>query len=554
MPVNHQGAAEPTIRAITAGDVALVPSSDLSGLDLEGLLLLPVDGPESPPEAAPVQVAGVAATGGLPDDLTTLSLEQLLSLSVSGEEQPETEDAGEEGAGEEGEPPAEEAENGDEADASGGGSSALPEIQLDGLEWLSQDGGPSFGSSGSTFLDQGTAVPGGFREAGFGGPDRPGLDNLPVPGSRSTSGPATVSSSSFTSFLLILSNGTVPEFWSAGDPVGAVAALGGGGNVIFTLLDDAGGRFSVDSANGEVTIASGASFDFNGATSHNIVVLADDGQQQIQQILTLHVSPGDLDSLGLAGNQVLTGANGNVDEQLYGGAGLDSVSGLNGDDQLFGGSGDDQLFGGNQDDVLYGGSGSDQLFGNNHDDWLHGGTGDDLLFGGQHDDVLLGGGGGDTLFGEDGNDQLDGGGGADLLDGGTGSDVLLGGPDDDVLLWDTADLLIDGGGGADQLLVSTGNIDLTAFAGTLQSIEAVDLASDGGKNVLTLSAQDVLNMTDAGLLVVLGDSDDVVVADSGWSLAGAQGNGQLLYVQTLGQEVVGLLVDPDVQVTLEGWV
>ncbi len=67
MPVNHQGAAEPTIRAITAGDVALVLPADLSGLDLEGLLLLPVDGPERPPEAAPVQVADVAATGGLPD-------------------------------------------------------------------------------------------------------------------------------------------------------------------------------------------------------------------------------------------------------------------------------------------------------------------------------------------------------------------------------------------------------------------------------------------------------------------------------------------------------
>jgi hypothetical protein len=238
MPVNHQGAAEPTIRAITAGDVALVPSSDLSGLDLEGLLLLPVDGPESPPEAAPVQVAGVAATGALPDDLTTLSFEQLLSLSVSGEEQPETEDAGEEDAGEAGEPPTEDTEGGDEDGASGGGSSALPEIQPDGLEWLSQGDGLSLGAGGGTFLDQGTAVPGGFREADFGGPGPPGL------GAQSTSGPATVSSSFFTSFLLILSDGTVPELWSAGDPVGAVAALGGGSNVTYTLLDDAGGRFS----------------------------------------------------------------------------------------------------------------------------------------------------------------------------------------------------------------------------------------------------------------------------------------------------------------------
>ncbi len=552
MPVKHLGAAEQTIRAITAGDIALVPLADLSGLGLEDLLLLPVDGPDSPPEAAPIKVA--AAASALPDDLTTLSLEQLLSLSVSGEEQPETEDAGEEDAGEEGDPSAEEAEDGDEADASGGGSSAVPEIQLDGFEWLSQGDGLSFGSGGGTFFDQGTAVPGRLREAGLGGPGPSGLDNLPVPGSGLTSGPATVSSSSFTSFLLILNDGTVPELWSAGDPVGAVAALGGGGNVAYTLLDDASGRFSLDPASGQITIATGASFDFNGATSHNIVVLADDGQQQIQQTLTLHVSPGDLDSLGLAGNQVLIGANGNVDEQLYGGAGLDSVSGLNGDDQLFGGSDDDQLFGGNQNDVLYGGSGNDQLFGGNHDDWLHGGTGDDLLFGGQHDDVLLGGGGNDALYGEDGDDQLDGGGGADLLDGGTGSDVLLGGPDDDVILWDAADLLIDGGSGADLLLVSTGNIDLTAFAGTLQSIETVDLASDGGKNVLTLSAQDVLNMTDAGLLAVLGDSNDVVAVDSGWTLAGTQGNGQLLYVQALGQEVAGLLVDPDVQVTLDGWV
>jgi Ca2+-binding RTX toxin-like protein len=552
MPIKHQEAAEHTIRAHAAGDAALASPAGLAGLGLDDLLLLPVGGPGSPPQAAPIEVAD-AATGALPDDLTTLSLEQLLSLSVSGEESPDTEDAGEEGAGEAGEPPAEEAEDGDEADASGGGSSALPEIQLDGMERLSQDGGQSFGSGGSAFFDQGTAVPVGFREAGLGGPDRPGLGNLPIPGIRPTSGPPTVSSSSFTSFVLILSNGTVPEFWSAGDPVGAVAALGGGAAVTYTLLDDAGGRFSLDIASGQIAIANGASFDFNGAGSHSIVVLADDGQQQIQQTLTLHVSPGDLDSLGLAGNQVLIGANGNVDEQLYGGAGLDSVSGLNGDDQLFGGSGDDQIFGGNQDDVLFGGSGDDQLFGDNHDDWLHGGTGDDQLFGGQHDDVLLGGGGADALYGEDGNDQLDGGGGADQLDGGTGSDILLGGPDGDVLLWDAADLLIDGGGGVDQLLVATGNIDLTAFTGTLTSIETVDLASDVGKNALTLSAQDVLNMTDGGLLTVLGDSNDVVAAGTGWNPPAVQDNGQLLYVQTLGQDVVGLLVDPGVQVTLDGW-
>ena len=134
------------------------------------------------------------------------------------------------------------------------------------------------------------------------------------------------------------------------------------------------------------------------------------------------------------------------------------------------------------------------------------------------------------------------------MDGGGGGDWLLGGADDDVLVWDAADLLIDGGDGKDTLLVLAGDLDLSAFGGTLVSLETVDLMTDSGANTLTLSAADVLDMTDNGLLTVLGDAQDTVKIGADWSHAHVDQDGYQLYVQAVGPDLVGLLLGPDLQI------
>jgi Ca2+-binding RTX toxin-like protein len=77
---------------------------------------------------------------------------------------------------------------------------------------------------------------------------------------------------------------------------------------------------------------------------------------------------------------------------------------------------------------IYGGAGSDSLRGNNFDNYISAGDGFyDYLYGAAGNDTLYGENGGDTLYGEDGNDGLYGGAGDDGLHGGAGDDLLYGG-------------------------------------------------------------------------------------------------------------------------------
>src|SRR5688572_14594492 len=45
----------------------------------------------------------------------------------------------------------------------------------------------------------------------------------------------------------------------------------------YSLMDDASGRFQIDSGTGVVTVANASLFNFEGATSHTIEVRASDG-------------------------------------------------------------------------------------------------------------------------------------------------------------------------------------------------------------------------------------------------------------------------------------
>jgi len=537
---DNQGA---TAKPSASSAAEALADDDLTLLGLADLIQLPLaaatDSPVMPANQAAVPPETLGAA-----DFSDLSLEQLLSLSVSGDDEPEDE-GGEDSAGvDTASDEAEEDGEGEEEDAAPEDSPGLfKELQVETVEWLSQDDELSLSASGHGFSDQGMATAGSLGSLRFGG-SQTGLGNQPVPGALPP-GASNPIQTWFSPFAIGLIDGTVGENWSVADPVGTVTAFGAGAQVSYVLIDNAGGKFAIDGTTGDVTIVTGP-FDFTAQSSHTIVVEAVDGAQTVQQTFTIQVSPSDLDGAGLAGDQVLTGGNGNTDDLLYGGAGNDTLDGRNGDDELHGGSGNDLLIGGNHDDTLFGGSDDDVLQGGNHADFLYGGTGDDALYGENHADVLFGGGGVDWLYGGQDSDTLYGDGGSDYLDGGSGGDSLMGGADDDVLVWDETDLLIDGGDGNDELLVLAGDLDLTSFGGTLVSLESVDLLTDTGANTLSLTAADVLDMTENGLLTILGDAQDTVKAGSDWTHSQAVENGYQLYIQTVGLEVVGLLLGPDV--------
>ena len=147
-----------------------------------------------------------------------------------------------------------------------------------------------------------------------------------------------------------------------------------------------------------------------------------------------------------------------------------------------------------------------------------------------------------------GSDVLTGGAGDDWLDGGAGSDSLDGGDGDDVLVWDSADTTIDGGSGTDTLRVDSGNIDLTTFIGTITGIEMIDLEADTGTNSVTLTAQDVLDISDTDALTILGDTADSIDAGTGWTDGGFDGSGNHIYTQMVGPSLATLLVDLDMSV------
>ena len=392
---------------------------------------------------------------------------------------------------------------------------------------------------------------------------------------------------------------SVSEAAANGAAVGITAFASDGDasdSVTYSLSDDAGGRFAIDPNTGVVTVADASLLDYETATSHGIEVTAtsSDGSTSVQAF-TVDVA----DAIeGTAGNDTIQGNNGSGDV-IAGLAGDDTLSGRSGDDTLYGGDGNDSLDGGPGADTLIGGAGADILdggsgnddtasyvgssagvtvdlaagtgsggdaegdtlsgienvIGSDHNDvltgnssgsgqnTLSGGLGDDTLIGAGGNDTLLGGAGDDSLTGAGGNDTLDGGDGNDTLDGGAGTDSLSGGAGDDTILWDAGDSTVDGGTGHDILVVSSGDIDLTAFSGTLQGIDEIDLQSDAGANVVTLTANDVMTASDDATLTIVGDGGDSVAAGSGWTDGGIVSG---FHVYTQGGAT--LLLDQDLSV------
>jgi Ca2+-binding RTX toxin-like protein len=215
----------------------------------------------------------------------------------------------------------------------------------------------------------------------------------------------------------------------------------------YDSISGGGGNDTIDGGSGGDTIDGGSGIDtasYASATSQVVVYLSapslNYGDAAGDTYTSIEVIAGSNFNDYLYGsNSAVTG------DQLYGGAGIDTIFGYAGDDTLSGGAdydyivggdGNDRIFGDagqdiitgdNGNDTIDGGSADDQIYGAAGNDTLNGDDGNDLLYGGADDDQVFGGIGTDFLFGESGNDSMFGGEGYDLLQGGDGNDTLGGG-------------------------------------------------------------------------------------------------------------------------------
>ncbi|MEO5363811.1 MAG: FG-GAP-like repeat-containing protein [Magnetococcus sp. DMHC-8] len=169
----------------------------------------------------------------------------------------------------------------------------------------------------------------------------------------------------------------------------------------------------------------------------------------------------------------------------------------------------------------------------------------------------LGTSGNDTMLGNlitPTAEQFAGGAGDDILIGGGGADALHGGAGDDTIrVADTTFRLVDGGTGDDVLALSGAGLSLTLanVRGRIDSIETVDLTGSGN-NTLTLTALDVLNLSEVMLLnlsgvamhtlTVDGNAGDVVNIGAGWTDGGFD-NYHYYHIYTQGRAMVQVAAD-----------
>jgi len=233
-----------------------------------------------------------------------------------------------------------------------------------------------------------------------------------------------------------------------------------GDHLTYTLLDSAGGRFTIVD---NQLVLTGPGVNFEEARFHQILVRVSDGLDWFDQSFIINV--GDqltLNRRGKSKNDKMNGSD--LDDILKGGSrtGKDVIKGLNGDDKLYGEGGNDTVYGGNGLDSLYGGSGNDTLKGDAGNDLVKGDAGNDKVYGGSGNDSVYGGSGNDTVKGDAGNDLVKGDSGTDKLYGGSGDDVVYGGSGNDTLKGDSGNDRLYGDSGNDVLYGGSGQ-DIFVF-------------------------------------------------------------------------------------------
>jgi Ca2+-binding RTX toxin-like protein len=225
--------------------------------------------------------------------------------------------------------------------------------------------------------------------------------------------------------------------------------------------------------------------------------------------------------------------------RIYGGVGLDTITGGSGSDLIFGGIGNDTLLGKGGFDLIFGGGDNDTITGGDADDQAFGEAGSDRFVWNPGDDTDLneGGSGVDTV-------EVNGGGGAEVFTTtANGTRVRF-----DRL--DPAPFAIDIGTCEGLVVNANGGNDSFSATGNLAAL--IQITVDGGTGddtILGSNGQDVLIGGDnndfidgqqGNDIVFMGAGDDTFQWDPGDgndTLEGQDGTDTLLFNGSAGNEI-----------------
>lgn len=330
------------------------------------------------------------------------------------------------------------------------------------------------------------------RASGFGGGNVLVLVSVDdeAPASDPFTGVITLDLPESPSAVQVAGGGTleVNENAADGAVVGALTAANDTDSPLtFSLVDDAGGRFSI-TADGQLKVLDGLGLDYEQADAYSVTVAVTNGFGA-PTTATFTVSILDVNPETVIGDD-----RANI---IAGGDSNDHLLGQGGEDQLNGGGGDDNLDGGTGADVMTGGDGNDFFFVDNAGDQIVelGGGGDDRVFasvtyalaaGAEIEKLtttdnfgtaainLTGNELGQSIFGNDGSNTLTGGGGLDSLSG-------LGG--DDRYYVDGDDLIYEAVGGGHDRVFTSASYTLNAGA----EVESVTTDDNFGTTAINIT-------------------------------------------------------------------
>jgi Ca2+-binding RTX toxin-like protein len=238
------------------------------------------------------------------------------------------------------------------------------------------------------------------------------------------------------------SGGTIDENSSNGTSVGVVVATDPDSldSLSYTLINNAGGRFSFDAGTRTINVANSTLLDFETNASHVITLRVTDSKG-LTADLNLTINVNDLPGVTLtstSSDETLTGTAENDTFRFSGESGIDTIVGGGGTDRVlgFGASANFRVTSGlgnlSSIEEINGGGSDFHIIGSGGADTLNFSTGPTLIGvadiqGGAGDDVITGTGNADKIYGGADDDTLNGGGGNDILIGGIGADSFNGG-------------------------------------------------------------------------------------------------------------------------------
>ncbi|MBB5765749.1 Ca2+-binding RTX toxin-like protein [Methylorubrum rhodesianum] len=361
-------------------------------------------------------------------------------------------------------------------------------------------------------------------------------------------------------------------------------SFAGYGNELDNRISSGSGNDTLSGDAGNDTLDGGGGADrMTGGLGDDVYVVDDVGDVVIERPgggtdtirtgLSSDTLPDQVEAILYTGNGDFTGTGNALDNFIIGGAGRDTLVGLDGNDTLDGAAGADLLVGGSGNDTYRVDTASDAIvedagggfdlvlasaaaftLGANLENLTFIGSGDFGGTGNHLDNRLVGGGGNDTLLGLGGNDTLVGGAGGNQLIGGLGDDTYEVGS--------AADTVVEAPGeGSD--LVRTALVSYTlganlerltftgtgAFAGTGNALDNVLTGGDGN---------DTLDGAGGGDLLVGGLGDDIYVVDDASDVVAESPGGGWDIVRTslssydLGLDVEGLAFTRDGNVVGRG--